>query len=105
MVVSTGDELIEPGHPIEEHPASATGAPRELPQTVALGRSVKFNKGVTYFLPVSVHYDERGCGVALPRPPNGPGDFLSLAGSHGFVELPPQAEDFPEGFLADFYRW
>ena len=85
--------------------SAATGAPREPPQTVTLGRPVKFNKGVTYFLPVSVHYDERGCGVALPRPPNGPGDFLSLAGSHGFVELPPQAEDFPEGFRADFYRW
>ena len=81
------------------------GAPREPPRTVILGQSVKFNKGVTYFLPVSVHYDDRGRGVALPRPPNGPGDFLSLTGSLGFVELPPQAEDFPEGFVADFYRW
>lgn len=84
---------------------AAMGAPREPPRTVILGRAVKFNKGVTYFLPVSVHYDELGRGVALPRPPNGPGDFLSLTGSHGFVELPPQAEDFPEGFVADFYRW
>jgi molybdopterin molybdotransferase len=83
----------------------AMGAPCEPPQTVALGRPVTFNKGVTYFLPASLHYDEHGRRIALPRPPNGPGDFLSLTITNGFVELPPRAEDFPEGFVADFYKW
>ena len=36
---------------------------------------------------------------------NGSGDFLALAGTQGFVELPPQAEPFPEGFIAQLYRW
>jgi hypothetical protein len=25
--------------------------------------------------------------------------------TQGFVELPPQAEPFPEGFIAQLYRW
>ena len=45
--------------------STATGTAREPPQTVILGQPVKFNKGVTYFLPVSVHDDERGRGAAI----------------------------------------
>ena len=32
-------------------------------------------------------------------------DVLPMAGTQGFVELPPQAEPFPEGFIAQLYRW
>jgi molybdopterin molybdotransferase len=49
--------------------------------------------------------DARGADAAVPRPPNGPGDFLSLAGTDGFIELPPQPDPFPEGFVARLYRW
>jgi hypothetical protein len=41
----------------------------------------------------------------VPRIPNGSGDFLALAGTDGFVELPPQADSYPEGFIANMYRW
>jgi molybdopterin biosynthesis enzyme len=37
--------------------------------------------------------------------PQGSGDFLALAGTDGFVELPPSATDLAAGFVADFYRW
>jgi molybdopterin molybdotransferase len=55
---------------------------------------------VTQFVPVTV-VNAR----ATPRPTNGPGDFLGLTGSDGFVELPPQSGDFPTGFTAPLYRW
>ncbi|HEY6925549.1 MAG TPA: molybdopterin molybdotransferase MoeA [Steroidobacteraceae bacterium] len=85
--------------------AIAMGAARILPQPLPLSTPVKFHRNVAYFLPVSVRYDDRGHAAAVPRPPNGPGDFLALTKADGFVELPPRAEGFAEGFVASFYRW
>lgn len=64
--------------------------------------TVPFSPGrdVTQFVPVTVV-----SARATPRPTNGPGDFLGLTGSDGFVELPPQSGDFPTGFPAMLYRW
>jgi molybdopterin molybdotransferase len=85
--------------------AHAMAAPPVLPEAAVLAEPVKFHRPVAYFLPVSVKFDERGRRVALPRPPNGPGDFLALSGADGFVELPPREDAFPQDFVADFYRW
>jgi molybdopterin molybdotransferase len=85
--------------------ARAMGAPAVLPGPVALAARFKFHRSMTYFLPVTIRRDSDGRRLAEPRPPNGSGDFLSLAGSDGFVELPPRPEEFPAGFVADFYRW
>lgn len=85
--------------------AAAMGAPRIVPEPVALAEPVRFHRAVAYFLPVSLHSDGSARRLALPRPPNGPGDFLALAAADGFVELPPRTEAFPQGFIADFYRW
>jgi hypothetical protein len=52
-----------------------------------------------------VRHDNSGHAKAVPKPPNGPGDFLALTAADGFVELPPRAEGFPEGFVAPLYRW
>jgi molybdopterin molybdotransferase len=66
----------------------------------------KFGRAaVTSFLPVMVQVDEHGAPSAVPAPTNGPGDFLALTQTHGFVELPPQAEPYAQGFVARFYRW
>ncbi|MGH8265769.1 MAG: molybdopterin molybdotransferase MoeA [Steroidobacteraceae bacterium] len=85
--------------------AAAMGAPRAPPEPIALGSPAKFGRSVTYFLPVAVRHDDHGRVFALPRPPNGSGDFLALAGTQGFVELPPRADAFPEGFVVRLYRW
>lgn len=85
--------------------AHAMAAPAALPEAAVLAEPVKFHRPVAYFLPVSVKFDERGRRVAMPRPPNGPGDFLALSGADGFVELPPREDAFPQDFVADFYRW
>lgn len=75
-------------------------------QQMPLASSVKAAKaGMTYFLPVTVRLDERGAPTAVPAPTNGPGDFLALTKTQGFVELPPQSEPFAPAFVARFYRW
>ena len=43
--------------------------------------------------------------AAWPRMPNGSGDFLALAGTDGFLELPPRDAAFAQGFVAPLYRW
>jgi molybdopterin molybdotransferase len=85
--------------------AAVMASPRTPPQPIPLAAPVKFHRMVTYFVPVAVQRGARGEPAALPRPPNGPGDFLALAGTDGFIELPPRAEPFPEGFIASLYRW
>jgi molybdopterin molybdotransferase len=84
---------------------AAMGAPRTPPEPIGLAAPVKGGRPMTYFLPVAVRRDELGRARAEPRPPKGSGDFLALAGTQGFVELPPRTESFPEGFVADLYRW
>ena len=85
--------------------AAAMGSPRAPPQPIPLAAPAKFYRMLSYFVPVAVQHDARGEPAALPRPPNGPGDFLALAGTDGFIELPPRPEPFPAGFVANLYRW
>lgn len=75
-------------------------------QHMPLAAPVKVGKAsMAYFLPVTVQVDEKGAPSAVPAPTNGPGDFLALTRTTGFIELPPQSEPFPAGFVARFYRW
>jgi molybdopterin molybdotransferase len=85
--------------------ASAMGLPYPLPEPIALATAVKRGRPMTSYIPVALQYDTSGRQLALPCPPNGSGDFLALAGTAGFVELPPRPEPYPEGFLASLYRW
>ncbi len=82
-----------------------TGARTAAATQVALASTVRFSRPLTYFLPVSVLSDDTGRLVATPKPPNGPGDFLSLYRTCGFVELPPEPDEFPAGYVATLYRW
>jgi molybdopterin molybdotransferase len=80
----------------------ARPAPRPM---AALARDFSVGKPLTYFLPVALGYDERGRALAEPRPTGGSGDFISLAGTDGFVELPPGPADHAAGLAVPFYRW
>ena len=64
-----------------------------------------FGPDLTWFLPVRVERGEDASPVATPCPTNTSGDFVSLAGTRGFVELPRGRDRYPVGFLADFYPW
>jgi molybdopterin molybdotransferase len=85
--------------------AAAMASPRQAPEPMALAAPVTSRRMATYFVPVTVEQDAAGRPAARAHPPNGPGDFLALAGTHGFIELPPRTEAFPEGFIASLYRW
>ncbi len=85
--------------------AEAMGTRRIPPERLALAAPVAFQPALTYFLPVAIEHDDWGRPWAAPRPPNGSGDFLSLAGTDGFVELPPGPNTYPRGFVTSVYRW
>jgi molybdopterin molybdotransferase len=84
---------------------TAMGAQSRWPIAVALAAPVKRGRTMTSFVPVQIRGDAQARQLAMPRIPNGSGDFLALAGTDGFVELPPQVEPYPEGFIAAMYRW
>ena len=77
------------------------GVPERLP--LAVPATVEGPRA--YFLPVVVAPDDSGRPWAHPRPTSGSADFLSLAGTDGFVELPPGPNTYPHGFVATVYRW
>jgi molybdopterin molybdotransferase len=85
--------------------AEAMGTRRAPVERLALAAPVDFRPSLTYFLPVAIEYDDWGRPWAHPRPPNGSGDFLGLAGTDGFVELPPGPSTYPKGFVTSVYRW
>jgi molybdopterin molybdotransferase len=85
--------------------AEAMGTKRALPERLALSAPVTFQPALAYFLPVAIEHDDWGRPWANPRRPNGSGDFLSLTGTDGFVELPPGPNTYPKGFVTTVYRW
>jgi molybdopterin molybdotransferase len=85
--------------------AEAMGTKRALPERLALSAPVAFQHALTVFLPVAIEHDDWGRPWANPRRPNGSGDFLSLTGTDGFVELPPGPNTYPKGFVTTVHRW
>jgi molybdopterin molybdotransferase len=60
---------------------------------------------MTYFMPVTLLPAAAELARAEAKPPSGSGDFLALAATDGFIELPPQPDGYPAGFEATFYPW
>lgn len=81
------------------------GAREPPPPRAALARDVACEKPLAYFLPVTLGYDLQGRALAAPRPTGGSGDFISLAGTDGFVELPPGPANHVAGLAVPFYHW
>jgi len=84
---------------------AADGAPVPPRPTVVLARDFEFRPTLTCFLPVALEYDQQGRTQAVPRPTAGSGDFISLAATDGFVELPPAPAMRPAGLVVSFFRW
>lgn len=78
---------------------------RSGPQARAVMDSALGGRKLTYFMPVVLQPAAGKPALASARLPQGSGDFLALAGTDGFVELPPSPEGYPDGFEADLYRW
>ncbi len=88
--------------PAIERALGASALPRER---IALDSPAPGARRLAHFVPVRLRHDDLGRVAAVPRTPHGSGDFLALAGTDGFVELPPSAAELPAGFVADLYRW
>lgn len=79
-------------------------APAEAAR-IALTEPVEVKVPLAFYLPVKLRSDDWGRTSAQPCPTNGSGDFTALAGTDGFVELPPGPNQFPKGFVARFFGW
>lgn len=73
--------------------------------TVILQHDIEFTPDLCWLLPVQLECDAAGRQVARPQPTNTSGDFIGLAGTAGFVELPRGADHFSAGSTARFFPW
>ena len=81
------------------------GQSPERMERVALSAPLTITPPLTHFIPVRLEQDDWGRGWAVPAPTNGSGDFTALAGTEGFVELPPGPNTYAKGFVTRLYRW
>jgi len=83
---------------------AAQGAtPAEI-ETISLAQSYEIKPSLTVFLPVTLTQTVAG-QCAMPHPTRGSGDFTSLIGTLGFVELPPGPRVVLEDAILPLYRW
>jgi molybdopterin molybdotransferase len=85
--------------------AASQGQAPSRPERMALGAPVTVGPPMTLFMPIRIDIDDWGRGWAMPVPTNGSGDFTALAGTDGFVELPPGPNTYPKGFVTRMHRW
>lgn len=83
----------------------ALGQAPSAEEVVRLAEAVQFEPDLTYFLPVSLTWAHGGGALAQSRPTNTSGDFVSLANTTGFVELPRGTDNYPARFAARLFRW
>jgi len=84
---------------------ASLGQQPQSPERLALGAPVTISASLTHFMPVRIEQDDWGRPWTIPTPTNGSGDFTSLAGTDGFVELPPGPNTYKKGFVTRLYRW
>ena len=74
-------------------------------ERIALAAAVTIEVALTHFLPVHLEQDDWGRAWAVPVPGNNSGHFTALAGTDGFVELPPGPHTYPKGHVTRLFRW
>jgi molybdopterin molybdotransferase len=85
--------------------AGATGAAPGNPEFAALAQDVAFRPRLTCFLPTRLVSNAAGTLLALPVHTNTSGDFASLTGTDGYVELALEDTFFETGTTVPLYRW
>lgn len=83
----------------------AMGLRRSSRPRPPLAEAIRFEPDLTCFMPVVLQYPDEGGVQAVPKPTNTSGDFVSLAGTDGFVELARGHDEFPAGYAATFFNW
>jgi molybdopterin molybdotransferase len=104
-----------PGNPVSTlvcltryvHPALRQGLGLDAARIewVRLTAETERSPRLTYFTPVRLSSAEDAIALAEPRPTNTSGDFVSLLGTDGFVELTPNELPAAAGDIVRFFRW
>ncbi|HEX7117033.1 MAG TPA: molybdopterin molybdotransferase MoeA [Steroidobacter sp.] len=84
--------------------ARSQGRALEPVPSALLDRSFEVKPALTLFVPASLRFEAGRCH-ATPRPTHGSGDFTSLIGTDGFVELPPGPRLVPQGTSVPLHCW
>ena len=83
----------------------ASGRPDRPIRYAVLDAPVTFAPDLTYFLPVRIRTDLDGRLLAVPCPTNTSGDFTTLSGTDGYVELAAAEREFAAGRSVPFHAW
>lgn len=83
---------------------ASLGTTRRQPERVPLATHSEVKQALSLFIPVQLAA-EAGRRQALLRPTRGSGDFTSLIGTDGFVELPPGPATVAAGTPVALYSW
>jgi molybdopterin molybdotransferase len=85
--------------------ANASGASPGNPEFAALAQDVAFRPKLSCFLPTRLVSNAAGTLLALPVHTNTSGDFASLTGTDGYVELALEDTFFETGTTVPLHRW
>jgi molybdopterin molybdotransferase len=83
---------------------AALGLAAAAPEHVLLSQDFEVRPTLTLFVAVKLE-TRAGATTAVLCPTQGSGDFTSLIGTDGFVELPPGPRLLTRGSLVPLYRW
>ncbi len=82
-----------------------SGIVAAAPQFASLTTEVTFKPQLTNFLPVKLISNAAGQILAMPVHTNTSGDFASLSGTDGYVELALEETIFKAGTTVPLHRW
>jgi len=88
--------------PALDHASGMNPRPHLL---AALAGPVTFKPRLACLLPVRISSGPRAELLAFPGAVGSSGDFAGLVDTDGFVELPAEPDEFPEGTVAPFWSW
>lgn len=83
----------------------ASGMPPRAPLLAALAQAAAFKPKLAWLLPVRLSSGPDARLLATPVAVGTSGDFAGLVGTDGFVELPAEKDEFPEGYVAPYRGW
>jgi molybdopterin molybdotransferase len=83
---------------------TSLGTVRRPPELIPLAEPFEAKPALALFVPVQLAHRSAG-RQATPRPTHGSGDFTSLIGTDGFVELPPGPATVAAGTPVALYSW
>ena len=83
---------------------TSLGTVRRPPESIVLATPFAVKPALAVFIPVQIG-SEGGRRHALLKPTRGSGDFTSLIGTDGFVELPPGPATVAAGTAVALYSW